>query len=68
MFYISKTTEFPDMLNCFIKKMFQSPVDLSRRRCADLLAKQWLPDAGKTTEILYICLNENDDNHQFLTI
>lgn len=21
---MSKTTEFPDMLNCFIKKMFQS--------------------------------------------
>lgn len=24
MFCMSKTTEFPDMLNCFIKKMFQS--------------------------------------------
>ena len=63
MFYTSKTTEFPDMLNCFIKKMFQSPVGLSRRRCVDLLAKQWFPMLEKTTEILYICLNESDDNH-----
>lgn len=67
MFYISKTTEFPDMLNCFIKKMFQRRLVCSAGEVR-FVDKTVIPDAGKTTEILYICLNENDDNHQFLTI
>lgn len=57
MFYTSKTTEFPDMLNCFIKKCFKGGWFVPPERF-DLLTKQWLPDAGKATEILYICLIE----------
>ncbi len=62
MFYTSKTTEFPDMLNCFIKKCFKAGWFVPPERCG-FVGKTVVPDAGKTTEILYICLNENDDNH-----
>ena len=57
MFYISKTTEFPDMLNCFIEKMFQSRLVCPAGEVR-FVSKTVVSDAGKTTEILYICQNE----------
>lgn len=54
MFCMSKTTEFPDMLNCFIKKMFQRRLVCSAGEVR-FVDKTVVPDAGKNDgNIVYL--------------
>lgn len=51
---MSKTTEFPDMLNCFIKKCFKVGWFVPPEMCG-FVGKTVVPDAGKNDgNIVYL--------------
>lgn len=62
MFYTSKTTEFPDMLNCFIKKMFQSPATCSCQRVADISCRTLIFEKRRRINPLVDYFPEIGDN------